>query len=52
MPPQWMWHCDKELDVWFERVKEEREEKYGRGAGDKDSDGSSSVQNELARDRR
>lgn len=29
MPPRWMWSVDHELQSWFERVAEEREEKYG-----------------------
>lgn len=46
-----MWICDKELEVWFERVQEERDAKYG--TGDKDTgDGGSSMQNEYARDRK
>lgn len=32
MPPEWMWPLDHEINIWFERVAEEREEKYGGGS--------------------
>ena len=28
-PPRWMWHLDWELETWFEKIKIERERKYG-----------------------
>jgi hypothetical protein len=37
MPPQWMWHLDHELRVWFERIDEKRKERFG-GTGGDDSD--------------
>lgn len=31
MPPEWMWSVDHELEIWFERISEERDEKCGGG---------------------
>jgi hypothetical protein len=31
VPPRWMWHLDHELDIWFTRIKRDREERYGGG---------------------
>ncbi len=28
-PPSWMWNLDWEIESWFEKVKIERERKYG-----------------------
>lgn len=30
MPPEWMWHLEHELEPWFDEVKRNREEKWGR----------------------
>jgi hypothetical protein len=37
IPPEWMWGLDDELEVWFERVLEERDEKFGGGSDKKDT---------------
>lgn len=29
MPPYWMWHLDWEIDDWFQKVKRNRDLKYG-----------------------
>lgn len=29
MPPEWMWSVDHELEIWFEKLKDARAEKYG-----------------------
>ena len=50
MPPEWMWSVDHELEIWFERVEAEREEKYG-GTGD-DRTEVPMMTNELAAQRR
>lgn len=34
MPKQWMWTLDWELENWFEKIKEAREEKYGSSKSD------------------
>lgn len=31
MPPEWMWSVEHELTAWFQRIDEERNEKYGGG---------------------
>lgn len=28
MPPQWMWHIDSELEIWFDGVEQARKDKY------------------------
>lgn len=45
MPPEWMWSVDHELEIWFERVQEEREERYGGSAS---RETTPMMQNELA----
>lgn len=53
MPPEWMWPIDELIAEHFERVREERDEKYGT-TSDKD-DGDTKVplmQNELSKGRR
>lgn len=48
MPPEWMWSLDHELEPWFERVTEEREEKCGGGSDSRErSNGSGFMKNEL-----
>jgi hypothetical protein len=32
VPPEWMWSVEHELEIWFERVQAEREERYGGGS--------------------
>jgi hypothetical protein len=34
MPPAWMWSLDDDLEDWFDRVKADRDEKYGRNSSD------------------
>lgn len=31
-PPEWMWPFSDELESWFEQVKRNREDKYGKSA--------------------
>lgn len=49
VPPVWMWSLDEELNEHFERVQEERDEKYGTGR-DEDA-GGEMTKNEYARGR-
>jgi hypothetical protein len=49
MPPEWMWTLDHELEVWFERLDSERDERYGGGKTDIEGP---VMENELARERR
>ena len=28
-PPNWMWPLEWELEIWFEDIRQQREEKYG-----------------------
>lgn len=52
MPPEWMWSVESELAVWFERVQDERDERYGitRDRDDSSGNGSGSMmRNELAK---
>jgi len=51
MPPEWMWAVDHELEIWFERVDAERDEKYGTGRKSKDTQ-SPMMDNELLVERR
>lgn len=54
MPPRWMWTLDDDLNAHFERIKEERDKKYGTGSSDDDDDDRSSgpmLKNELAQNR-
>lgn len=37
-PPAWMWPLDWEIEAWFEKVKIEREKKYGGGKSSSSSD--------------
>jgi len=37
LPPVWMWTLDTEIKIWFEKVKRERDEKYGGSKDKKDS---------------
>ena len=51
-PPDWMWAFPTELEAHFERVKRDRDKKYGRGGGDDESGGewvSNSYAEELRR---
>ena len=50
MPPEWMWSVDHELEIWFERVQEERDERYGRD--DRDRSDAPMMRNELAEEMR
>lgn len=45
IPPEWMWSVDHELEIWFERVEEERDERFG--GGDR-RERTPMMQNELA----
>jgi hypothetical protein len=45
-PPEWMWPVTHELEVWFERVEAERDERYGSD----DRDQVPLMENELARE--
>lgn len=48
MPPAWMWHLERELDLWFKQVEKNREDnRPGGGGGDEGSSGG--VQNELTK---
>lgn len=48
MPPVHIWHIPDELEFHFERVKEDRKERFGgSGSSDRDMD-----RNEYARGRR
>lgn len=51
LPPEWMWHLDEELIEHFQRINEEREERYGTPSSRDDSDSGTGqmVQNEYAR---
>lgn len=53
MPPEWMWLLDEDLVEHFDRVNEERAEKYGGGGSRDDDDdlGGMMVQNDLAKGR-
>jgi hypothetical protein len=48
VPPEWMWSVESELEIWFERVQTEREERYG-GGGKRDEP---MMQNEYAAEMR
>lgn len=53
MPPDWMWAFPEELETHFERIKRERDKRFGGGGNSKDDplpDGW--VQNEYAKDLR
>lgn len=50
VPPKWMWPFAEELEIWFERVEEERKEKYGT-TNDESGD-ESLMDNELTRGRK
>lgn len=45
-----MWTVDHELEIWFERVEEERERRYGgaSGNGRVDREAEDMMQNEYA----
>lgn len=45
VPPRWMWTVDHELDLWFEEVERQREEKYG---GRSEDESAGMMSNELA----
>lgn len=47
MPPEWMWPLDDEIERWFNRVKADRDEKYG--TKDSSSSNGSGMQNEYAK---
>ena len=38
MPPSWMWHLDWEIEQWFEKVKIERDKKFGGSSASVDDD--------------
>ena len=53
VPPEWMWTVDHELEIWFERVDAEREERYGTGSSKTSNrDEASMMNNELLVERR
>lgn len=53
MPPQWMWHLDHEVVVWFERIDEQRKARFGGGDdGGEDYEPPEMMTNELAKGRR
>lgn len=55
MPPAWMWPLDSELQVWFDEVERNREERYGSRSSSSDSDDDKVVplmSNALAEGRR
>lgn len=48
-PPHWMWAHDEELQAHFERVKRDRDKKFGGGSkNDDDEPPEGWVQNEFA----
>jgi hypothetical protein len=49
-PPQWMWPFDQELEAWFDRVDEQRKQRYG-GSGSSSSESEGMMRNELAKGR-
>lgn len=51
MPPEWMWPLDKAIIEWMDRVKEERDERYGRDKDDR-HERVPMMDNELAKRRR
>lgn len=51
MPPEWMWSVDHELQIWFERVQDDRDERYG-GPRRADRDEVPMMSNELAKEMR
>lgn len=50
VPPPWMWPFEDELEIWFERVDEERKARYG-GGGSGGDETVPLMQNELTKDR-
>lgn len=36
MPPEWMWPIQDALNSWFEKVKEDRAQKYGKNTSSGD----------------
>lgn len=53
MPPEWMWPLDVDLSLWFERIREERAEKYGSSSSsDEPRTTVPMMKNELADSRR
>jgi hypothetical protein len=54
MPPEWMWPLDDAIVEWMDRIREERDEKYGRGDRDREEKRETvpMTSNELARGRR
>lgn len=38
-PPAWMWPLDWEIEEWFEKVKIERDKKFGKNKSIDPSDG-------------
>lgn len=53
MPPEWMWLLDEELIDHFDRIKSERQARYGTSSrsNDDDDDNGLMMQNEYARGR-
>lgn len=52
MPPAWMWPFSSETEPWFDRIRAERQERYGIGRGEARVDAPNMEENELARPRR
>lgn len=48
-PPRWMWAFDEELEVWFDRVDQQRNTDRNSSA---ESGGGGMMQNELLEGRR
>lgn len=46
-----MWPFEDELEIWFQKVEEDRKNKYGSDDSSEDSDNEPLMQNELARGR-
>lgn len=51
MPPEWMWLLDEDLIDHFEKVRGDREDRYGTSSRDKDDDSGLMMQNEYAKGR-
>lgn len=42
-PPAWMWHLDWELETWFDKIKKDRENKYGTSSSSSNDDNSGAM---------
>lgn len=51
MPPEWMWPIEDALTSWFEKVKEDREKKYGSKSTSSGDESAAMMQNEYAKGR-